>query len=144
MIIPTVASISEDALRAVPQSLREAGYALGARKAEVITSIVIPAALSGIVASFILGISRAIGETMAVTIAAGRTPRLVNILNPADWLGSIETMTAAMVEIGISDVSGQSVAYQSLFAIGFTLFLMTMLLNTISYAIKMRFREVYR
>ncbi|KUJ93163.1 MAG: Phosphate ABC transporter, permease protein (PstC) [Archaeoglobus fulgidus] len=144
MIIPIVASISEDALRAVPQSLREAGYALGARKAKVIASIVIPAALSGIVASFILGISRAIGETMAVTIAAGRTPRLVNILNPVDWLGSIETMTAAMVEIGISDVSGQSVAYQSLFAIGFTLFLMTMLLNTVSYAIKMRFREVYR
>ncbi|AKG90873.1 phosphate ABC transporter, permease protein PstC [Geoglobus ahangari] len=144
MIIPIVASISEDALRAVPRSLREAGYALGARKVRVIWSIVVPSALSGIVASFILGISRAIGETMAVTIAAGRTPRLVNPLNPADWLKPIETMTAAMVEIGLSDVSGHSIAYKSLFAIGFTLFLMTMALNTVSYYIKMRFREVYR
>ncbi|WP_457591550.1 phosphate ABC transporter permease subunit PstC [Geoglobus sp.] len=144
MIIPIVASISEDALRAVPRSLREAGYALGARKVRVIWSIVVPSALSGIVASFILGISRAIGETMAVTIAAGRTPRLVNILNPEDWLRSIETMTAAMVEIGLSDVSGHSIAYKSLFAIGFTLFIMTMALNTVSYLIKMRFREVYR
>ncbi|MBC7114404.1 MAG: phosphate ABC transporter permease subunit PstC [Archaeoglobi archaeon] len=143
MIVPIVASISEDALRAVPRSLREAGYALGAGKVRVIWTIVVPSALSGIIASFILGLSRAIGETMAVTIAAGRTPRLVNILNPEDWLKSIETMTAAMVEIGLSDVSGESVAYQSLFAIGFTLFIITMVLNTISYAIKMRFREVY-
>lgn len=144
MIIPIVASISEDALRAVPRSLREAGYALGARKVKVIWSIVVPSALSGIVASFILGISRAIGETMAVTIAAGRTPRLANILNPGDWLKPIETMTAAMVEIGMSDVSGHSLAYKSLFAIGFTLFAMTMVLNTVSYFVKMKFREVYR
>lgn len=144
MIIPIVASISEDALRAVPRSLREAGYALGARKVKVIWSIVIPSALSGIVASFILGISRAIGETMAVTIAAGRTPRLASILNPEDWLKPVETMTAAMVEIGLSDVSGHSIAYKSLFAIGFTLFVMTMALNTVSYFVKMRFREVYR
>ncbi len=144
MIIPIVASISEDAIRAVPRSLREAGYALGARKPRVILTIVIPSALSGIVASFILGISRAIGETMAVTIAAGRTPRLANILNPADWMKSIETMTAAMVEIGMSDVSGQSIAYKSLFAIGLTLFAMTLTLNTISYFVKMRYREVYR
>jgi len=144
MIIPIVASISEDAIRAVPRSLREAGYALGARKPRVILTIVIPSALSGIVASFILGISRAIGETMAVTIAAGRTPRLANILNPADWMKSIETMTAAMVEIGMSDVSGQSIAYKSLFAIGLTLFAMTLLLNTVSYFVKMRYREVYR
>ncbi len=144
MIIPIVASISEDAIRAVPRSLREAGYALGARKPRVILTIVIPSALSGIVASFILGISRAVGETMAVTIAAGRTPRLANILNPDDWMKSIETMTAAMVEIGMSDVSGQSVAYKSLFAIGLTLFAMTFALNTVSYIVKMRFREVYR
>jgi len=144
MIIPIVASISEDAIRAVPRSLREAGYALGARKPRVILTIVIPSALSGIVASFILGISRAVGETMAVTIAAGRTPRLANILNPEDWMKSIETMTAAMVEIGMSDVSGQSVAYKSLFAIGLTLFAMTFALNTVSYIVKMRFREVYR
>ncbi len=144
MIIPIVASISEDAIRAVPRSLREAGYALGARKPRVILSIVIPSALSGIVASFILGISRAIGETMAVTIAAGRTPRLANLLNPEDWMKSIETMTAAMVEIGMSDVSGHSIAYKSLFAIGLTLFAMTLTLNTVSYFVKMRFREVYQ
>ncbi len=144
MIIPIVASISEDALRAVPRSLREAGYALGARKVRVIWSIVVPSALSGIIASFTLGISRAVGETMAVTIAAGRTPRLVNILNPEDWLKSIETMTAAMVEIGLSDVSGESIAYESLFAIGFTLFLITIALNAVSHVIKMRFREVYK
>ncbi len=143
MIIPIVASISEDAIRAVPKSLREAGYALGARKPRVILTIVIPSALSGIVASFILGISRAIGETMAVTIAAGRTPRLANILNPFDWTKSIETMTAAMVEIGMSDVSGQSVAYKSLFAIALTLFAITLLLNTVSYFVKMKYREVY-
>ncbi len=144
MIIPIVASISEDALRAVPRSLREAGFALGASKVRVIWSIVVPSALSGIIASFILGISRAIGETMAVTIAAGRVPRLVNILNPEDWIKPIETMTAAMVEIGLSDVSGESVAYKSLFAIGFTLFIMTFALNAVSNYIKMRFREVYR
>ncbi|ADC65127.1 phosphate ABC transporter, inner membrane subunit PstC [Ferroglobus placidus DSM 10642] len=144
MIIPIVASISEDALRAVPKSLREAGFALGASKVRVIWSIVVPSALSGIVASFILGISRAIGETMAVTIAAGRVPRLVNILNPEDWIKPIETMTAAMVEIGLSDVSGESIAYKSLFAIGFTLFIMTFALNAVSNYIKMRFREVYR
>ncbi|MBC7109605.1 MAG: phosphate ABC transporter permease subunit PstC [Archaeoglobi archaeon] len=144
MILPIVASISEDALRAVPSSLREAGYALGAKKVKVIWTIVVPSALSGIISSFILGLSRAIGETMAVTIAAGRTPRLVNLFNPEDWLKPIETMTAAMVEIGLSDVSGESIAYQSLFAIGLTLFIMTMILNTLSHAIKMRFREVYR
>ncbi|WP_290902196.1 phosphate ABC transporter permease subunit PstC [Ferroglobus sp.] len=144
MIIPIVASISEDALRAVPKSLREAGFALGASKVRVIWSIVVPSALSGIIASFILGISRAIGETMAVTIAAGRVPRLVNVLNPEDWIKPIETMTAAMVEIGLSDVSGESIAYKSLFAIGFTLFIMTFALNAVSNYIKMRFREVYR
>ncbi len=144
MIIPIVASISEDALRAVPRSLREAGFALGASKVRVIWSVVVPSALSGIVSSFILGISRAIGETMAVTIAAGRVPRLVNLLNPNDWLKPIETMTAAMVEIGLSDVSGESVAYKSLFAIGFTLFIMTFVLNAVSNYIKMKFREVYR
>jgi phosphate transport system permease protein len=81
---------------------------------------------------------------MAVTIAAGRLPRLVNPLNPADWFEPIETMTAAMVEIGMSDVSGQSIEYKSLFAIGLTLFAMTLILNMVSYYVKMRFREVYR
>jgi phosphate transport system permease protein len=144
MIIPTVASISEDAMRAVPQSLRLAGYGLGVTKFQVSTTIVVPAALSGIVSSFILGISRAIGETMAVTIAAGNLSRIVNPFKPAEaFLQPVQTMTAAMVEIGTSDVTGDSVAYKSLFAIGLTLFFMTLILNMISQFIKAKYREKY-
>jgi len=144
MIIPTIASISEDAMRAVPKSLREAGFGLGVTKFQIVLTVVIPAALSGIVSSFILGISRAIGETMAVTIAAGNYPKLVNFFKPAEvFLEPIQTMTAAMVEIGMSDVSGNSIAYKSLFAVGFTLFIMTMLLNLFSQYIKSKYRERY-
>ena len=144
MIIPMVSSITEDAMSAVPNSLREGGYALGATKFKVSTRIVVPAALSGILSSFILAISRAIGETMAVTIAAGKYPRLVNFLKPGDaFLKPVETMTAAMVEIGLSDVSGQTVAYKSLFAIGLTLFAITFIMNLISQLVKSRYREVY-
>jgi len=144
MIIPMVSSITEDAMNAVPDSLREGGYALGATKFRVSTTIVVPAALSGIISSFILAISRAIGETMAVTIAAGKYPRIVNILNIDDaFLRPVETMTAAMVEIGMSDVSGQSIAYKSLFAIGLTLFGITFIMNLISNFIKSRYREEY-
>jgi phosphate transport system permease protein len=110
----------------------------------VTTTVVIPAALSGIVSSFILAISRAIGETMAVTIAAGNLPRMVNFLQPGDaFLRPVQTMTAAMVEIGISDVTGTSTAYKSLFAVGLTLFVMTLILNLISQLVKRRFRERY-
>jgi phosphate transport system permease protein len=145
MIIPTVASISEDALRAVPRSLRLAGYGLGVTKFQVSTTIVIPSALSGIVSSFILGISRAIGETMAVTIAAGNLSRIVNPFKPLEaLLEPIQTMTAAMVEIGTSDVTGDSVAYKSLFAVGLTLFFMTLILNLISQWIKRRYQEKYQ
>ena len=145
MIIPTIASISEDSMRAVPRSLREAGFGLGVGKFKVTITIVVPAALSGIVSSFILGISRTIGETMAVTIAGGNLARIVNPLNPASTLlEPIQTMTAAMVEIGMSDVTGDSVAYKSLFAVGLTLFLMTLLLNVFSQYIKMRYREKYQ
>lgn len=144
MIIPTIASISEDSMRSVPDSLRQAGYGLGVTKFQVSTTIVVPAAISGIISSFILGISRAIGETMAVTIAAGNYPRLVNFLDPADAvLEPVQTMTAAMVELGISDVSGQSLAYRSLFAVGLVLFAMTLTLNLISQWIKSRYREKY-
>jgi phosphate transport system permease protein len=144
MIIPTVASISEDAMRAVPDRLRYGGYGLGVTKFQVTTTVVIPAALSGIVSSFILAISRAIGETMAVTIAAGNLPRMVNFLQPGDaFLRPVQTMTAAMVEIGISDVTGTSTAYKSLFAVGLTLFVMTLILNLISQLVKRRFRERY-
>ncbi len=144
MIIPTVASISEDAMRAVPDRLRQAAFGLGVTKFQVTTSVVVPASLSGIVSSFILGISRVIGETMAVTIAAGNLSRVVNPLKPAEAiLEPIQTMTAAMVEIGISDVTGMSVAYKSLFAVGLTLFILTLSLNAVSQIIKNRYREKY-
>ncbi|PKN87998.1 MAG: phosphate ABC transporter permease subunit PstC [Chloroflexi bacterium HGW-Chloroflexi-8] len=138
MIIPTVASISEDAMRAVPRSLREGAYALGATKFEVSTKVVVPAALSGIISAFILGISRAIGETMAVTIAAGATPRLT--WNP---LESVQTMTSFIVQVSFGDAPAGSINGQSIFAVGATLFVMTFLMNIISDLIVKRFREVY-
>jgi len=144
MIIPFVASISADAIRAVPKSLRMAGYGLGASKFSVVARVVIPAAFSGIIASFILALSRAIGETMAVTIAAGQSPRLANILNLEEtFLRPAETMTAAMVNIGMSDVTGDSLAYRSLFAIGLVLFCMTFLMNILGSWVTSRFREKY-
>jgi phosphate transport system permease protein len=144
MIIPFVASISEDAIRAVPKSLRMGGYALGANKFSVIVRVVIPAGFSGIIASFILALSRAIGETMAVTIAAGQSPRLANLLNLEDtFLQPAETMTAAMVNIGMSDVTGDSLAYRSLFAIGLVLFCMTFAMNVLGSWVTSRFQEKY-
>lgn len=143
MIIPMVSSISEDAMSAVPDDLREAGYGLGATKFDVSTGIVVPAAVSGIISSFILALSRAIGETMAVTLAAGRDARMVNPFDPASYLGSVETMTAAIVELGTGDVAGTSTAYRSLFAIGITLFAMTLVMNLVSDWISSRYREVY-
>jgi phosphate transport system permease protein len=144
MIIPMVSSISEDAMSAVPDSLREAGYGLGATKFRVSTSIVVPAAASGIVSSFILALSRAIGETMAVTIAAGQNPQLITPANlPDSLLGPIETMTAAMVNLGLSDSAGNSTQYRSLFAIGLTLFAITLAMNLVSQWVASRYREVY-
>ena len=129
---------------AVPKSLRMAGYGLGASKFSVVIRVVIPAAFSGIIASFILALSRAIGETMAVTIAAGQSPRMANLLNLEDtFLKPIETMTAAMVNIGMSDVTGDSLAYRSLFAIGLVLFCMTFLMNILGAWVTSRFREKY-
>jgi phosphate transport system permease protein len=138
MIIPTVASISEDAMRSVPRALREGAYALGATKFEVATRVVVPAALSGIIAAFILGVSRAIGETMAVTIAAGSTPKMT--LNP---LSSVQTMTAFIVQVSFGDTPMGSINSQSIFAVGATLFLMTFLMNFVSDRVLKRFREVY-
>jgi len=144
MIIPLVASISEDAMRAVPHALRMAGYGLGAGRFSVIVRVVIPAAFSGIIASFILAFSRAIGETMAVTIAAGQSPHMVDLLNLDETLlGPIETMTAAMVNIGSSDVTGDSAVYRSLFAIGLVLFCMTFLMNVIGSYVSSRYKEKY-
>ncbi|WP_247729299.1 phosphate ABC transporter permease subunit PstC [Halovivax limisalsi] len=145
MIIPMVSSISEDAMSAVPDSLRQAGYGLGATKFTVSTTIVVPAALSGIFSSFILALSRAIGETMIVAMAAGQTPRMVDLANPTGiFLDSIETMTAAMVKIGTGDMVSQGVKYQSLFAVGLTLFVITFAMNLISEFVASRYREVYR
>jgi len=138
MIIPTVASISEDALRAVPRSLREAGYSLGATRFEVITKVVVPAALSGITAAFILAFSRAVGETMAVTIAAGSTPQMT--LNP---LKSVQTMTAFIVQVSFGDAPSGTINGQSIFAVGATLFVMTFVMNVISDLVMKKFREEY-
>ncbi len=139
MIIPTVASLSEDALRAVPQALREGAYGLGATKLEVSTRVVVPAALSGIIASFILAISRAIGETMAVVIAAGNLPNLT--LNP---LESIQTMTAYIVQASLGDTPQGTIVYRTLFAVGMTLFLITLAMNILSQWVLARFREEYQ
>lgn len=138
MIIPTIGSISLDSLRAVPRSLREAAYGLGATKMEVTTQVVFPAALSGIIASIILGMSRAVGETMIVVIAAGQEPRLT--LNP---LEAVAAMTAYIAQVAAGDTPRDSIGYKTLFAVGATLFLITLLLNIISYLVAQRFREVY-
>ncbi|WP_331233880.1 phosphate ABC transporter permease subunit PstC [Natronorarus salvus] len=139
MIVPMVSSLSEDAMHAVPDELREGAYGLGATRYEVSTDVVIPAAASGILASYVLALSRAIGETMAVTLAAGMAPQFTT--SP---LEPIQTMTAYMVQIGISDVSVGSIGYQSLFAVGLTLFLMTLSMNLASMWIRSRYREEYR
>lgn len=138
MIIPTIASISEDALSAVPRSLREASYGLGGTRLETTLKVVVPAALSGILAAFILGISRAVGETMIVALAAGSGPNLT--LNP---LAAAETMTGHIVRISGGEISYNSIDYNSLFAIGLTLFLITIVLNLISQYVTKRFREAY-
>ncbi len=138
MIIPTIASVSEDAIYAVPRSLREGAYALGATKRETATRIVVPAALSGIVAATILGISRAVGETMIVAVAAGNLAQLTT--NP---LQSVQTMTAYIVQVASGDTATGSLTYNTIFAVGSTLFLMTLILNIISYIFVRRFREAY-
>lgn len=143
MIIPMVASISEDAMRAVPDELRQAGYGMGATKFDVSTGIVVPAALSGIFSSFILALSRAIGETMAVTIAAGSQANFLNPLNPASYLEGALPMTAAMVQLLMGDITGGGLAYRSLFAIGLTLFGITLTMNIISDFVMQRYREEY-
>jgi phosphate transport system permease protein len=139
MIIPLVSSLSEDVLSAVPRGLREAAYGLGATKFEVSTRIVLPAGLSGVFASFILAISRAVGETMAVVLAAGMRPQIS--LNP---LTSIETMTTYIVQVIGGDASYGEPKYLSLFAVGLTLFVVTLTLNIISGLVLRHFREVYQ
>lgn len=138
LIIPLVSSMSEDALHAVPRSLREAAYGLGATKLETAIQVVLPAAISGIAAAFIVAISRAIGETMIVAIAAGAGPKFT--FNPFE---SAETMTGHIVRISGGDLSYNSIDYNSLFAIGLLLFFITLTLNIISQQVVRRFREEY-
>jgi phosphate transport system permease protein len=137
-IVPIIASLSEDAMRAVPSSLREAGYGIGSTRRTVATKVVVPAALSGIASAFILGLSRAIGETMIVAIAAGGNPNL-----SADPRQSMETMTAFIVRVSQGDTPTTSIAYKTIFALGMTLFLMTLVLNLIATRVVRRFRERY-
>lgn len=139
MILPLVSSLSEDALYAVPHSLREAAYALGATRLEVALRVVVPAALSGIVAAFILAASRAIGETMIVAIAAGQRPILT--LDPRR---AIETMTAYIVQVSLGDTPHGTLEFRTIFAVGLVLFLLTLVLNGIAMRIIERYREVYR
>jgi phosphate transport system permease protein len=138
MITPLVASLSEDAIYSVPQRLRDGAYALGTTKRETIISVVLPAALSGIVSSLILAVSRAVGETMIVTLAAGSNPTLG--LNP---FVPVMTMTAFIVQVTKGDAVHGSIAYQTLFAVGTTLFLITLALNIFSFWFVRRFREKY-
>jgi phosphate transport system permease protein len=143
MIIPMVSSLSEDAMSSVPDSLREAAYGMGATKFEVTTGVVVPAAVSGIFSSFILALSRAIGETMIVVVAMGSRSRMLDVANPLQnlWQGN-QPMTAAMVQINGADSVGQ-VGFDSMFAIGLTLFAITFLMNLASNRIAARYREEY-
>jgi phosphate transport system permease protein len=138
MIIPMVSSLSEDAMLSVPKSLREGAYALGAQKHEVVTQIVVPSALSGIVSSIILAISRAIGETMIVSIAAGSTPRLT--LNP---LESIQTMTGYITQISLGEAPFGSLEYNTIFSVGLTLFVMVLVVNLVGNYVTRRFWRSY-
>ncbi|HEU4897514.1 MAG TPA: phosphate ABC transporter permease subunit PstC [Actinomycetota bacterium] len=138
MILPIIASISEDAMRSVPWSLREAAYGLGSTKRQVSLRVVVPAALSGIAASVILAFSRAVGETMAVTIAAGNTPKMT-----LDFFTSIQTLTASIAQTVRGEVAAGTVRYNALFALGLTLFVLTLVMNLVSARIVRRFRQVY-
>lgn len=138
MLIPFVASLSEDALSAVPNSLREAAYGLGSTRFEVATRVVTPAAISGIVASVVLAFSRAVGETMIVAIAAGQNPRFT-----FDPTVPVMTMTSYIVQVSLGDTPYGSLSYYTLYAVGFTLFLFTFVLNIFSYWMVRKFREVY-
>ncbi|HCE54151.1 MAG TPA: phosphate ABC transporter permease subunit PstC [Lutibacter sp.] len=138
MIIPFVSSLSEDALFAVPKALREASYGMGATRLQTAFKVVVPAASSGIIVSIILAISRAIGETMIVAIAAGQQPRLT--LDPTV---PVETITAYIVQVSLGDVQHGSLEYRTIFAAGITLFVFTFLLNTLSFRIRKKYRQKY-
>ncbi|TRM11453.1 phosphate ABC transporter permease subunit PstC [Lentibacillus cibarius] len=138
MIIPMIASLSEDAMSSVPNHMREGALALGSTRLEVALKVVVPAALSGIIGSFLLGISRAIGETMIVSVAAGSTPKLTT-----DVTESIQTMTSYIVQVTLGDASYGSTIYYSIYAVGMTLFVFTLIMNLLSQYISSRFKEDY-
>jgi len=138
MIIPTIASVCDDAFQAVPRTLREAAYALSATRLEVSTSVVLPAGLSGVTAAVLLAFARAIGETMAVTMAAGLTPKLT--INP---LESIQTMTAYIVQVSLGDTPAGTIEYQTIFAVGLVLFSVTLAINLVAQRVLGRFRSAY-
>jgi len=138
MIVPYVASVSEDAMRAVPRYMREGSYAMGATRLQTALRVVVPGALSGIAAAYILGISRAIGETMVVAIAAGMQPTLT--FNPTE---PAATITAYIVQVSLGDLPHDSIGYQSIFAAGLVLMLMTLVFNLIGFFLTRRFREAY-
>jgi phosphate transport system permease protein len=138
MIIPYISSVSEDAMRAVPNALREASYATGATKLQTAWKIVVPAAISGIAAAFVLGISRAVGETMVVAIAAGQQPNLT--LDPTE---PAATITAYIVQVALGDLPHGSIGYQTIFAAGLTLLLITLVFNVIAHILRARYREAY-
>jgi phosphate transport system permease protein len=138
MIIPIIASLSEDALTAVPVALREGSLAVGATRLQTALRVVLPAALSGVGSAFILGISRAVGETMVVAIAAGQQPRMT--LNP---LASVETVTAYIVQVSLGDTPYGTIEYRTIFAAGMSLFIITLVFNMFSYWLKKKFREEY-
>lgn len=138
MLIPTIASVSQDAMQAVPSGLREAAYGLGSTRMQVAVKVVVPAALSGIMAAFILGVSRGIGETMLVLIAAGASPNLTLMPNE-----SVQTMTAFIARTATGDISTGTLDYNVIFAVGALLFVLTLVMNLISIALVRRFREKY-
>lgn len=138
MILPTIASLSEDAMSSVPRSMREGALALGSTKLEVALKVVLPAALSGILASVVLGISRAIGETMIVSLAGGSTPKF-----DGEIIDSIQTMTAYIVQVSTGDAGYGTTIYYSIYAVGFTLFIFTLLMNLLAGYISKKFREEY-
>jgi phosphate transport system permease protein len=138
MLMPTVASLSEDAMGAVPRDLRDGAYALGSTKVQVATRIVVPAAVSGIAASFVLAISRAVGETMIVLVAMGQQPKLT--FDPRE---AAEAMTAFVAATGAGDVPTGSLEYKTIFAVGATLFLLTLAMNVVAIRLVRRYREVY-
>ena len=138
MIVPYIASVSEDAMRAVPMAMREGAYAMGATRFQTAIRVIAPAAMSGIVASYILAISRAVGETMIVAIAAGQQPNFT--FNPVE---SAATITAYIVSVALGDLEHGTVGYQSIFAAGLTLLVMTLLLNILGHWVRKRYAERY-